>query len=136
MTARFNHQHNGMIETCATILEAARAGNADASALTKARLRLSREVAEHCTQEIAYLDARRPRTPSPRVSALLTRYDDDLLRWRHDLITSNCNWPPARVFAESDAFAAEFEELAKRLCDRVRWEEEEFYPVVLYAKAP
>lgn len=136
MTTQFKHQHGDMIDTAASILDAAHGGGADAAiALTRARLKLSREVSRHCTEEIAFLNARRPAGAPAYAAALVRKYHDDLLRWRHDLIACNSNWPPVRVLADPHVFAAEFGGLTDRLRERVRWEEEEFYPVLFGAKA-
>ena len=136
MSFRFTHQHHHMVELADAILSVARDAPPDATErLTTARLKLSREVSEHCRDELADLQARRPDVGDAREQALVRKYHDDLLAWRHDLIACNSNWPPARVLNEPRAFAAEFSPIAERLRERVRWEEEEFYPAVLYARA-
>ena len=136
MSVRFTHQHSRMVELADTILTIARDGPPDATErLTRARLGLSREVSEHCRVELADLNARRPDIRDARGQALVKKYHDDLMAWRHDLVACNSKWPPQRVLAEPRAFAAEFSGLAERLRERVRWEEDEFYPAVLYARA-
>ena len=135
MSVRFTHQHDSMVELADEILSVARDAPPNATErLTRARLRLSREVGEHCRVELADLNARRPDIRDAHGQAMVRRYHDDLLRWRHDLIACNSNWPPARVLNEPRAFAGEFSGIAERLRERVRWEEEEFYPAILYAR--
>ena len=60
MSVRFTHQHSHMVELADTILSVTRDAPPDAAErLTGARLRLSREVSEHCRVELAALNARR-----------------------------------------------------------------------------
>lgn len=136
MSVRFTHQHSQMVELADTILSIARDAPPDAAErMTRARLQLSREVSEHCRVELADLNARRPDVRDARGRALVRKYHDDLMAWRNDLVTCNSNWPPHRILTEPRSFAAEFTGIAERLRERVRWEEEEFYPAVLYARA-
>lgn len=135
MPNKFAHQHSHMVEIAESILQVARERADDAaSRLTQLRLKLSRQVREHCDTELSLINARRGSTDA-RQAELIRRYHDDLLRWRHDLIECNSAWPPKRVFADSAGFTQAFSGIAIRLRERVRWEEEEFYPAVLLRAA-
>jgi hypothetical protein len=128
---QFAQQHDELIEIADAILRVASgSGSETASELTRLRLSLSREVGRHCGGELELINARRGDT-MPAQAALIRQYHDDLLKWRHDLIRYNSDWPPKRVFEDPDGFKRDFGPIVERLRARVQWEEELFYPTVL-----
>lgn len=136
MLGQFSHEHREMIAISDAILAVARTPAAGGPArLTELRLQLSRLLMKHCSKETALIDRRRGAARDPHGAALLKKYHDDLLQWRHDLVACNADWPPARVFAAPAAFTATFGEISARLRARVEWEEREFYPGMLHAVA-
>ena len=135
MSSGFASQHDCMVDIADAILRTAKDRDAAAATrLTQLRLRLSREITDHCGAEVALINARRGET-SERQGALIRKYHDDLLKWRHDLIACNSDWPPRRVFDDPAGFSRDFGAIAARLRERVRWEEQEFYPAVLMRQA-
>jgi hypothetical protein len=97
------------------------------------RLTLSRTVGHHCSAEIDVLNAHlksHPQVAAERAD-LVRRYHDELLAWRGSLMECNPNWPARRVIENPAAFLSAFRPIAEALYERVRWEEQEFYPKVL-----
>jgi hypothetical protein len=137
----FCAQHSQMAETAQAIIDTlmASVSERDATghdALPALRLELSRCVANHCSAEIALLRDHLKQHPDIAVthSPLVRRYHDELLAWRGALMECNANWPAKRIAKDPAAFLAVFRPLVDALHERVRWEEQVFYPQVLGRK--
>lgn len=134
---KFAVHHDHMVDLADTILSLARCGSPDAlQQLQTNRIALSRTVAEHCAAEIAQMPqhSHDPQT-EPEKAALVRRYHSELLAWRGSLMECNANWPTRRIADEPAAFAVVFGRIADQLRDRVRWEEDEFYPAIFGTRA-
>lgn len=97
------------------------------------RLALSRTVGSHCSAEIDVLNQHLRSHPQVAVdcAGLVRRYHDQLLAWRASLMECNASWPARRVVESPAAFLEAFRPIAYALQERIRWEEQEFYPKVL-----
>lgn len=115
-----------------TALSRGRALEAD-DPLPGLRLTLSRTVASHCSAEVDLLRDHLQRNPQIGIdkAELVRRYHDELLAWRGALMECNADWPARRVTQEPSRFLDAFRPLADALYERIRWEEQEFYPKVL-----
>lgn len=100
--------------------------------LPRLRMALSRQVAGHCSAEIDLLNDRLRQQPQIAVehAYLVRRYHDELLARRGSLMECNANWSTRRITDNPGGFLASFKPLADALIERVRWEEQEFYPKV------
>lgn len=129
MKEKFKIQHRQMVELANAILILVRSRPSNASdELNRHRLRLSRAVSAHCTEESEIL-----RTAEGVPDNVRRRYHDELLKWRHELIACNSGWPPQRVWQDPAGFAAAFRPIVVALSKRIEWEHEVFYPLVLAA---
>lgn len=135
--SKFAGHHDQLIELADAILTLSADGSAEALTLLQTqRIALSKSVSEHCAAEIAHLpaQAREPQA-DPHKAMLLREYHSGLLAWRGALMECNANWPSRRIADEPGGFVRVFEKLATSLRDRVRWEEQEFYPAIFGANA-
>lgn len=132
MPAPFAAQHDTMVSLAEGIIAAARRGTPEAMRdLTQKRLALSKCVSDHCAAEIAEINRTgRQDNAVPDGDVLMRRYHDELLVWRRSLMECNAQWPASRVAQDADEFVASFRPIARQLSERVRWEEEVFYPAV------
>lgn len=130
----FTNQHRKMVEIADEIVAAARDGRADRlRSLSALRLELSKEVRDHVDEETALIRAKRGGEAPVRAdqNALISKYHDDLLVWRQQLTSCNTSWSPKRISEDAQGFLAEFQPIRDALDERVRWEEQVFYPRVL-----
>lgn len=125
----FEIQHREMVELANAILTVVCDKPANATEeLSRLRLKLSRAVTIHCGEESDLL-----RQAQDVPAEVVTRYHDELLQWRHDLIGCNSGWPPQRVWQDPRGFAAAFRPIVTALKKRIEWERNELYPVLLRA---
>lgn len=108
--------------------------------LPEMRLALSRQIGGHCAAEIDLLKDHLNRYPQIAADCadLVRRYHDELLAWRGMLMECNASWPARQVKDNPRGFLAVFRPIVEALVERIRWEEQEFYPrvfgrVVAYA---
>lgn len=135
---QFSAEHDDMDRIAQAILAHVRllvagAGKGGDDALPAMRMALSRQVANHCAAEIAELRDHLHAHPDVAVqcAAMVRRYHDELLAWRGALMECNANWSTRRIEQEPAAFLQVFSALSDALQQRIRWEEQEFYPKVL-----
>jgi hypothetical protein len=131
--AIFRSDHDRLINLAdGLIAEAQKGTGADPVRLNQLRLGLSRTVADHCSAEDGLIQScGRPADGDAYLVALNQRYHDELMHWRVDLVRCHGEWPPARIRVNSQEFLEEFMPIAAALAERLRWEEEEFFPAVL-----
>ena len=133
MEAIFRSDHDRLIMLAdGLVAEAQKGPEADPNRLNQLRLGLSRTVADHCAAEDGLVQScGRPSDGDAHLIALNARYHEELLEWRVALVRCHGEWPPQRIRASSREFLEEFTPIASALAERLRWEEEEFYPAVL-----
>ena len=133
MQAIFRSDHDRLIMLAdGLVAEAQKGAEADPGRLNQLRLGLSRTVADHSAAEDGLVQScGRPAEDDAHLIALNARYHDELLNWRVALVRCHSEWPPLRIVANSSEFLEEFTPIASALVERLRWEEEEFYPAVL-----
>jgi hypothetical protein len=128
MREEFEGQHRAMIELANAVLAIADRRSAEHTGeLNRLRLALSRTITAHCRREgelLKQVAATLPATVSQR-------YHEELLKWRHDLIACNSDWPPERVWADPAGFKAAYRPIVAALEARIAWEREAVYPVIL-----
>jgi hypothetical protein len=128
MREEFEGQHRAMIELANAVLAIADRHSADhMGELNRLRLALSRTITAHCKREAALLQGVAATIPAP----INQRYHEELLKWRHDLIACNSEWPPERVWADPAGFKAAYRPVVRALEARIAWEREAVYPVIL-----
>ena len=129
---KFADHHDQMVDLSAAIIDLAIVNSADALVeLQQKRIDLSRKVSEHCASEIEALNKSGfDRQPTPQKTALVRRYHSELLAWRGALMQCNANWPTKRISQEPQGFLRVFKDITAQLRERVRWEEQEFYPAI------
>jgi hypothetical protein len=126
----FEHDHGEMIAIAEAILALLQRPDAEiVRELNRLRQALSASVATHCAEEAALL-ARRS-FAGRDAEAIVRRYYDELLAWRAALTACNSAWPVSHVVGARTAFAAAFRPIVAALRERVRWEEDVFYPAML-----
>lgn len=132
MHETFADQHVNLIEIGRDIVRAA-AENTPASIaeLGRLRLALSRAVQNHVSAEFALLPQSSDFPRRADRQGILSKYHDDLLAWRHLLMGCNAQWPLAAVASDPEGFLRDYQPILQALEQRVKWEEEEFYPTLL-----
>jgi len=127
MNVRFTDEHQEMASIASRVIALVKTGTpASSGELNKLRLSLSKVVNAHCKEEAALMTGYETRLPLD----IVRRYHDELLQWRRELIACNSSWPPAQVWEDRKGFLDVFSPLARALDQRVRWEEEKFYPAL------
>ena len=126
----FLREHRQMVDVARSIIDLARTGShRDAGRLTDLRLQLSRAVTEHVSAELRFINSSgRSETLDAETSS---RYHHELLQWRHALMECNCAWPARQVFDDPDGFVRAFAPIVDALRQRVMWEENHLYPILL-----
>ena len=128
MNSSFAADHAHMIATGNAIVRVVSRGRADEiHTLNRLRLELSKAVSAHCALEGKVLDGAEGRKLPPE---LISRYHDELLKWRRELTMCNSQWPPARIWDDPAGFLNAFRPLNDALKRRVHWEENELYPAL------
>ena len=132
MSITFAQQHCELVEIAQDIVNAVRANTAASlQDFTRSRLRLARAVQKHVGPEIALIQQLDRSVKGSDQQALLSKYHDDLRAWRMLLTECNAKWPTASVTANPSAFLSDFQPIQRALEQRVKWEEDVFYPNVL-----
>lgn len=128
----FTDEHVQLLRLSKRILAAVNLGSPEAiEKLSVHRIALSKLVNQHCSQEIALVNARaRELRGDPKKTAVIRRFHDELLAWRGDLMACNASWPQRKVASDPRGFSTVFSGLNDRLQARVRWEESVFYPAI------
>ena len=124
----FDAQHREMLELTAAILAIVNdCPSRSSDQLNRLRLALSKTVTGHSKQESALLRAAGDAVPAD----IARRYHDELLKWRHELIACNSDWPPDRVWNDPRGFKEAFKPIVDALRARLSWEQGVVYPVIL-----
>jgi hypothetical protein len=134
MQTSFSEQHAGLISIGKAIIAHARENSAASlAALAQARLTLSQAVQTHVQAEQALIrsDGGNPRDEAS--VAVVRKYHDELLAWRRLLIDCNAKWPLKAIGEDAEGFIRDYMPIYRALEERVRWEEEVFYPCILSA---
>lgn len=115
-------EHRQMIGLASMIIALARHDPCErADEIARLRLQFARLVNSHCAEEgRAIQDAVRAGiVPSTLASAM----QRELLAWRADLATCNCEWPSSRLIREPSEFAVRFKKLADAMRSYIAREE-------------
>lgn len=124
----FDAQHQEMLDLATSILTIVDdCPSRSSERLNRSRLALSKAVTAHCKDEAALLQSASDAVPVD----IMRRYHDELLKWRHDLIACNSDWPPERVWSDPAGFKAAFRPVIDGLRSRITWERNIVYPVIL-----
>ncbi|MBB3348387.1 hypothetical protein FHY02_002867 [Sphingomonas sp. BK069] len=115
-------EHRHMIGLASTIIALARHDACErADEIARLRLQFARLVNSHCAEEgRAIQDAVRAGIVPSDLASSMQR---ELLAWRADLATCNCEWPSSRLIREPSEFAIRFRKLIEALQSYVAREE-------------
>ena len=132
MSVTFAQQHHGLVKIAREIVDSVlRITAASIQDFTSLRLELARAIQKHVHDEIALIRQLDRSDRGSDQKALISKYHDDLLAWRMLLAECNAKWPTASVMADPKGFLSDFQPIQRALAQRVKWEEEIFYPQVL-----
>jgi hypothetical protein len=132
MHITFSEQHQNLIQIGRGIIDHAKENTpASIAALAQARVALSRAVQKHVKAELAMVDRNSAAAADPRLAATMSKYHDELLAWQSLLMTCNGKWPLKAINENPRGFIRDYRPIQQALEERVRWEEEFFYPYVL-----
>ena len=131
MHETFAEQHINLIEIGRDIVRAEENTPASIAEIGRLRLALSRAVQSHVSAEFALLPQSGDSPRGADSQGILSKYHDDLLAWRHLLMACNAHWPLAAVASNPKGFLLAYQPILQALEQRVKWEEEEFYPAML-----
>ena len=128
----FSEQHHELVQIAASIMQRAKENTpASIVALTQLRLALSRSLRKHVTAEVSLVRRAGKTHGDAPASDILRKYHDELLAWQGLLIKCNVKWSPKAISAHPQGFIDEYQPIYRALKERVRWEEEVFYPYIL-----
>lgn len=122
------HDHGYMIKLAEAIIRCIDIEDDGlARVLNGLRVELSRTVRTHCAKEVRIMGQLKAGRLSPDISR---RYHDELAAWSQALVACNSQWPADRVRRDRQGFIDQFTKLTGMLQERVRWEQDELYPLL------
>lgn len=130
--SRFKQQHQDIVDGIDELRKLSHAGIAENAVAIAAKLHtLSNVIIQHLAIEDRLLYPRLARHSNPRLVALGQRFQTEMTDVANPFIHFSRKWQQARAIATApEEFRADANTVLRRVYERLREEDREFYPII------